>query len=90
MRRMSELTDKITLEESNLSKATKREYRYRVKQFYSFAPIKSDDELLDCPTDELQKILVRYTRYLLTKVQENELSANTVPKMFRGFIWINS
>jgi len=32
--------------------------------------------------------LVRYARYILAKVNENELSANTVPKMFRGIRWM--
>ena len=85
---MSKQTDKITIAESNLSKATKREYIYRVKQFYSFAPIKSDDELIDCPTDELQKMLLNYTRKLLKQVSEKELSPNSIPKMFRGIKWL--
>ncbi len=85
---MSELTDKITISESNLSNATKREYIYRLGQFYKFAPVKSDDELIDCPVDELQKILVNYTRFLIKKVSNNDLSANTVPKMFRGIRWL--
>ena len=50
---MSELTDKITIQESNLANATKREYGCRLRQFYAFAPIGNDDELIDCPTDEL-------------------------------------
>ena len=85
---MSQQIDKITIAESNLSKATKREYAYRVKQFYSFAPIKSDDELIDCPTDELQKMLVNYTRKLLKQVSEKKLSPNSMPKMFRGIKWL--
>jgi len=45
------LTNKITIQESNLAKATKREYGYRLGQFYAFTPISSDDELIDYPTD---------------------------------------
>lgn len=85
---MSEQTGKITIQESNLAKATKREYGYRLGQFYSLAPINSDDELIDCPTDELQKILVNYIRYLVRRVNSDNLSANTVPKMFRGIRWM--
>jgi len=51
---------KIIIQESNLAKATKREYGYRLGQFYAFAPIRSDDELIDCSTYEFQKILVNY------------------------------
>lgn len=85
---MSKLEDKITIEESSLSKATKREYVYRVGQFYKVAPIKSDEELIDCPTDELQSMLLKYVRFLVQKVEKKELSANTVPKMFRGIKWL--
>jgi len=81
-----ELTDKITIQESNLSNATKKDYDFRLGLFYRFAPIKSDDELIDYPTNELQKILVSYTRHLIKRVNNDDLSANTVPKMFRGII----
>ena len=85
---MSELTDKITISESNFSDATKKDYDFRLGQFYRYAPIKSDDELIDCPTDELQMILVSYTRHLVKRVNAGDLSANTVPKMFRGIRWL--
>ena len=85
---MSELTDKITISESNFSTATKKDYDFRLGQFYRYSPIKSDDELIDCPTDELQMILVSYTRHLVKRVNTGDLSANTVPKMFRGIRWL--
>ena len=85
---MSEQTEKITLDESNLSDATKKEYLFRVGKFYQYAPIKSDDELIDCPTDELQGILVNYARHLVKRVNLDDLSSNTVPKMFRGIRWL--
>jgi len=85
---LSELTDKITIFESNFSDATKKDYDFRLGQFYRISPIKSDDELIDCPTDELQKILVTYTRHLIKRVHDDDLSANTVPKMFRGIRWL--
>lgn len=85
---MSELIDKITIKESNLSAATKKDYDFRLGLFYRFSPIKSDDELIDCPSEELQKILVGYVRHLITRVNDDTLSANTVPKMFRGIRWL--
>jgi integrase len=81
-------SDKITLQESNLAFATKREYLYRLEQFYADSPISSEDELIDCPSEELQKILLNYLRFLLAKVSKGELSANTIPKMFRGIRWL--
>ncbi len=85
---MSELTDKITIQESNLSDATKKDYDFRLGLFYRFTPIKSDDELIDCPSEELQKIILHYTRHLIKRVNDDDLSANTVPKMFRGIRWL--
>jgi integrase/recombinase XerD len=85
---MSELVGKILISEGNLSDATKLEYNYRLNQFYKFAPIKSDDELIDCPTDELQQTLLSYVRFLLKKIYSDELSPNTIPKMFRGIRWL--
>jgi len=85
---MSELTDYITIKESNLSNATKKDYDFRLSQFYRFSPITSDDELIDYPSEELQKILVSYTRHLIKRVSDGDLSANTVPKMFRGIRWL--
>ena len=85
---LSELTDKITIQESNLSDATKKDYDFRLGLFYRFAPIKSDDELIDCPSEELQKIILHYTRHLIKRVNNDDLSANTVPKMFRGIRWL--
>ncbi len=85
---MSELTDKITIKKSNLSAATKKDYDFRLGLFYRFSPIKSDDELIDCPSVELQKILVSYVRHLIKRVNDDDLLANTVPKMFRGIRWI--
>ena len=43
---MSELTDYIAITESNLSNATKKDYDFRLSQFYRFAPKTSDDELI--------------------------------------------
>lgn len=85
---MAELTEKITISESNLAEATKKEYDFRLGLFYRFAPVKSDDELIDCPSTELQKILINYTRHLAQRVKNGDLSANTVPKMFRGIKWL--
>ena len=44
-----------------------REFFY-VGEFYEYASIKSDDELIDCPTGELQNIFVNYARHLVKRV----------------------
>jgi len=76
------------IDESNLSKATKKEYNFRIRLFYRYAGFKTDEELIDCPTDELQNLLVGYVRHLVKRVNAGDLSANTVPKMFRGIKWL--
>ena len=73
----------LTIEESNLADATKIEYRCRLNQFFRNSPIKSYDELIMIPSDELENSLVSYCKFLLSKVANNALSPNTVPKMFK-------
>ncbi|MDF2423237.1 MAG: integrase [Nitrosopumilus sp.] len=85
---MSVITEKIMISESNMSDATKKEYNFRLGLFYRYAGFKTDKEFLDCPTDELQSLLVNYTRHLVKRVNNNDLSANTIPKMFRGAKWL--
>ncbi len=78
----------ITLEESNLSRHTISDYEHRLKQFYKNSPIDSLQQLIDTPTDELQYILVEYTKFLVNRVKKDELSPNTVPKMFKGIKYV--
>jgi len=85
---MRTIIERILINEGNLSKATKKEYLHRVELFYRFSGIRNDNELIDCPTDELQDLLVSYTRHLLKRVNQGDLSANTIPKMFRGIKWL--
>lgn len=73
----------IIIEDSNLANATKKEYGYRLKQFFHDSVIKSYEGLIDAPSEELENILVSYCKFLLTKVSEKTLSPNTVPKMFK-------
>jgi len=55
---MSELTDKITISDSNLSAATKIDYDFRLGLFYRLSPIKSDDELIDWPTSCRKSLII--------------------------------
>jgi len=73
----------LTIEESNLANATKIEYGYRLKQFFRNSTIHSIDELIAIPSDELENALVSYCKFLLSKVANNALSPNSVPKMFK-------
>ena len=59
----------ITLEESNLADATKKEYGYRLKQFFRDSTITSYDELIKVPNEELENTLVDYCKFILHKVR---------------------
>ena len=63
----------LTIEDSNLTDATKKEYGYRLKQFFHDSTIKSYEELIDTPSEELENTLVSYCKFLLTKVSEKTL-----------------
>ncbi|EGG42101.1 integrase family protein [Candidatus Nitrosarchaeum limnium SFB1] len=78
----------ITISESNLANATKREYEYRLKQFFKDSSIKSYEELIKVPSNELENILVDYSKFLLQKISEGKLSPNTMPKMFKPIKYV--
>ena len=63
----------IKIEDSNLADATKKEYGYRLKQFFHDSTIKSYEELIDTQSEELENTLVSYCKFLLTKVSEKTL-----------------
>ena len=63
----------IIIEDSNLADATKKEYGYRLKQFFHDSTIKSYEELIDTQSEELENTLVSYCKFLLTKVSEKTL-----------------
>lgn len=73
----------LTIEESNLAAATKIEYGYRLKQFFKHCNISSYDHLIQIPNEELENILVDYCKFHLSRVRKDELSPNTIPKMFK-------
>lgn len=74
----------ISIDDANLSQATKNDYNFKLNQFYKVSKIKSYQELIDMSTDELESELVSYAKHLVNRVRLNELSANTVPKQFKG------
>jgi len=50
----------LLLEESNLANATKKEYGYRLKQFFRDSTITSYEELLKVPNEETIKTNNKY------------------------------
>jgi len=80
-----ESTQIIDIDSTNLSQSTKNDYNFKLNQFYKFSTkIKSIESLIQTPTIELETELVTYVKHLNSRVRLNELSANTVPKQFKG------
>jgi len=83
-----ETTQIINIDDTNLSQATKNDYNFKMNQFFKVSRIKSVKELIEMPTTELETELVSYTKHLVNRVRLNELSANTVPKQFKGIKYL--
>ena len=76
----------ISLEDSSKIKPrTLEEYRYRLNAFYRWTGIiKNDIDLISMSKDDLEDLIISYTHHLNNRVKTKEISANTVPKMYRG------
>jgi integrase/recombinase XerD len=59
-----------------------------MNQFFKNSRIKSVNELIQMSTVELENELVNYAKHLVNRVRLNELSANTVPKQFKGIKYL--
>ena len=78
----------INIDDTNLSQVTKNDYNFKLNQFFKFSNIKSIGQLIKTPTVSLESELVFYTKHLINRVRNNELSANTVPKQFKGIKYL--
>ncbi len=78
----------ISIDDTNLSQASKNDYNFKMNQFFANSSIKSIQELIEMPTVELESVLVQYARHLINRVRLNELSPNTVPKQFKGIKYL--
>ena len=78
----------INIDDTNLSQVTKNDYNFKLNQFFKFSNIKSIGQLIKTPTVSLESELVSYTKHLINRVRNNELSANTVPKQFKGIKYL--
>ena len=76
----------ISLEDSaKLKPTTLPDYRYRLNVFYKWTGIiKNDIDLISMNKDDLEDLIISYTHHLNNRVKSKEISANTVPKMYRG------
>lgn len=87
--KMAQQLSIVSFEDSQkFEKATKKDYRYRTDYFYANSEIKSDEMLLNYPTEALQQELTIFTKFLNQRVEAKELSPNSVPKFFKGLKWL--
>ena len=78
----------INIDDTNLSQASKNDYNFKLNQFFKNSRIESIKELIEMPTVELESELISYTKHLVNRVRLGELSANTVPKQFKGIKYL--
>lgn len=78
----------INIDDTNLSQASKNDYNFKLDQFFRFSKIKSVSQLIQTPTIQLESELVVYTKHLVNRVKLGTLSANTVPKQFKGIKYV--
>lgn len=53
----------ISIDDTNLSQASKNDYNFKMNQFFANSSIKSIQELIEMPTVELESVLVQYASY---------------------------
>ena len=78
----------IDFESSNLAGATIKTYRIHIAQFYAFAKIKYDRELLGLDIVTVHQLLVAYVKHLKKRVEKKRLSANSIPVMLKPIAFL--
>lgn len=84
------------LDEMNIADSTKETYMSYFKSLFSWAGQKTEignrwynlnspEKYLELADDELQLMLERFLDYLKKRVKNNEISPNTVPKLFKPY-----
>ena len=73
------------LDDTNIAETTKATYRSYFDSLFKWAAIKTQEEFLRLTDDQLQETLEGFVRYLIQRVKNNEISPNTVPKLFKPY-----
>jgi len=72
----------ITLEDTNLARASIPTYRSYLNTFFNWAEIKDETEMLGISDENLQIALEEFVKYQNGRVKADLISPNTVPKIF--------
>lgn len=73
----------ITLEDTNLARASIPTYRSYLNTFFNWAEIKDETEMIKISDEKLQVALEEFVKYQNGRVKADLISPNTVPKIFK-------
>jgi len=77
-------TLKLTLlEDTNLASSSLPTYNSYLKVFFEWSEITGIQEFIQLPDGDLQILMDMYVKHLRMRVQNNEISPNTLPKVFK-------
>jgi len=75
---------KLTLlKDTNLAETSLPTYNSYLKVFFKWSEISGEVEFLKVPAEDLQTLMDMYVKHLRARVKNNEISPNTVPKLFK-------
>ena len=69
----------------SLSDSTKTTYGSYMRSLYEYTGLRNQSEFLELSDSDLQKIMEDFLRHLKKRVKNNEISPNTVPKLFKAY-----
>ena len=78
----------IKINDTNLEFHSKQDYNSRLGQFFKHYGIKSLEEFIQIPSNELEQKFIDYAIHLKELCEAGELSPNTVPKKFRPMKYV--
>ena len=75
----------ILLDDTNVADKTKDTYHSYLRSLFKWAKIKNQEEFIGLSDDALQQTLEGFADHLIKRVKNNEISPNTVPKLFKPY-----
>ncbi len=69
----------------SLSDSTKATYGSYMRSLYEYTGLRNQHEFLELSDSDLQKTMESFLRHLKKRVKNNEISPNTVPKLFKAY-----
>jgi len=70
---------------SSLADTTKDTYHSYMRSLYQFSDLENEIQFLETSDEKLQELLEKFLDFLKSRVKSNEISPNTVPKLFKAY-----